>query len=80
VHVCGAFSGPALMEMTGEGVREIPYLPQHYDFKNGKMWPNARPGLGVEFDASRVRMLAEVTQKNAPIPLFRRPDGSITNW
>jgi galactonate dehydratase len=80
VHVCGAFSGPALMEMTGEGVREIPYLPLHYDFKNGKMWPNARPGLGVEFDASRVRMLAEVTQKNAPIPLFRRPDGSITNW
>jgi L-alanine-DL-glutamate epimerase-like enolase superfamily enzyme len=80
VHVCGAFSGPAVMEMTGEGVREIPYLPQHYDFKNGKMWPNSRPGLGVQFDPSRLKMLVEVTQKNAPIPLFRRPDGSITNW
>jgi hypothetical protein len=44
------------------------------------MWPNSRPGLGVQFDPSRLKMLVEVTQKNAPIPLFRRPDGSITNW
>jgi L-alanine-DL-glutamate epimerase-like enolase superfamily enzyme len=80
VHTCGVFSGPALMEMTGDGSRSIPYLPQHFDFKNGKMWPNNRPGLGVEFDASRVKMIAEVTERSQPIPLFRRPDGSITNW
>jgi L-alanine-DL-glutamate epimerase-like enolase superfamily enzyme len=80
VHVCGAFPGPALMEMTGAGTREIPYLPQVYDFKDGKMWPNRRPGLGVTFDTSKVKMISEITEKSQPIPLFHRSDGSITNW
>ena len=80
VHVCASFPGPALMEMTGAGPKEIPYLPQHFDFKNGKLWPNQRPGIGVEFDPKRVNMIAEITARAQPIPLFRRPDGSITNW
>jgi L-alanine-DL-glutamate epimerase-like enolase superfamily enzyme len=80
VHVCTAFSGPVLMEMTGAGPRDIPYLPQHFDFKNGKLWPNERPGLGVTFDATKVKMIAEFTQRNQPIPMLRRPDGSMTNW
>ena len=69
VHVCGAFAGPALMEMTGDGKREIPYLPFVYDFRNGKMWPVNKPGLGVEFDPKRVNMVAEVTEFAQPIPL-----------
>jgi L-alanine-DL-glutamate epimerase-like enolase superfamily enzyme len=80
VHACAVFSGPALMEMLGEGPRDIPHLPRHFDFKNGKLWPNRRPGLGVEFDPQRVQMIAEITAHAAPIPLFYRPDGSITNW
>ncbi len=80
VHVCGCFAGPVLMEMTGDGLAPIPHLPRYYDFKNGKMWPNERPGLGVEVDTARMRLAAEITEKSQPIPLFRRPDGSITNW
>jgi galactonate dehydratase len=80
VHACGASSSPVLMEMTGAGPREEPHLPQHFDFKNGKLWPNARPGLGVEFDPKRATQAAEVTQHAAPIRTFRRPDGSLTNW
>jgi L-alanine-DL-glutamate epimerase-like enolase superfamily enzyme len=80
VHACAAFSGPALMEMTGAGPREEPHLPQHFDFRDGKLWPNRRPGLGVELDTKPLQMVAEITEKAAPIPLFRRPDGSITNW
>ncbi len=80
VHACGVFSGPVLMEMTGAGPRSEPHLPQHFDFKNGKLWPNSRPGLGVEFDPARAKLVAEVTQRSQPIPLYRRPDGSITNW
>ena len=80
VHACCAFSGPVMMEMTGSGTREIPYLPQHYDFRDGKLWPNQRPGLGVEVDTARLEMLAEITEHSQPIPLYRRPDGSITNW
>ncbi|MBM3748224.1 MAG: mandelate racemase/muconate lactonizing enzyme family protein [Acidobacteria bacterium] len=80
VHACGVFSGPALMEMTGAGPREEPHLPKHFDFRNGKLWPNERPGLGVEFDPKRLQLAAEITERARPIPLFRRPDGSITNW
>jgi galactonate dehydratase len=80
VHACSVFSGPVAMEMLGAGPRELPHLPQCFDFRNGKLWPNRRPGLGVEFAASRLQMVAEITQHAAPIPTFRRPDGSYTNW
>jgi L-alanine-DL-glutamate epimerase-like enolase superfamily enzyme len=80
VHCTGVFAGPALMEMRGEGPLDAKYLKQSFDFKDGKMYPNRRPGLGVEFDPSGLKVLAEVTQGATPLPIFRRPDGSITNW
>jgi galactonate dehydratase len=80
VHCCSVFSGPVLMEWLGDGKKEIPYLPQWADFREGKLWPGERPGLGVEFDARRLPVALEVTKRSQPIPLFRRPDGSMTNW
>ncbi|HXX22769.1 MAG TPA: mandelate racemase/muconate lactonizing enzyme family protein [Terriglobia bacterium] len=80
VHACGAFSGPVLMEMTGEGKASYPHLPECYDFRNGRMWPNRRPGLGVTLDTKPLQLAAEITERSRPIPLFHRPDGSITNW
>jgi galactonate dehydratase len=80
VHACSAFSGPVLMEMTGDGHHEYPHLPESYDFRNGKMWPNRRPGLGVTLDTKPLRLAAEITERSRPIPLLQRPDGSITNW
>jgi len=80
VHACGVFSGPVLMEMTGEGKPSYPHLPESYDFRNGKMWPNRRPGLGVTLDTAPLQLAAEITERLRPIPMFHRPDGSITNW
>jgi L-alanine-DL-glutamate epimerase-like enolase superfamily enzyme len=80
VHACAASSGPVLMEMTGAGPRDEPHLPRHFDFRNGKLWPNARPGLGVDFDPAKATKLLEVTERVVPLRIFRRPDGSITNW
>jgi len=80
VHACGVFSGPVLMEMTGEGKPDYPHLPECYDFRDGKMWPNRRPGLGVTLDTSPLQLAAEITERLRPIPMFHRPDGSITNW
>jgi L-alanine-DL-glutamate epimerase-like enolase superfamily enzyme len=80
VHCCGVFSGPVLMEMTGTGPRAMPHLPQCYDFRNGKLFPNTRPGLGVEIDVKQLELQADITEKFAPTPILRRPDGSITNW
>ncbi len=85
VHCCAVFSGPVLMEMVNGGKSKADYLPQAYDLKNGKLWPNRRPGLGVEVDTKRLKLLTEVTEgTKKPTDLrnhmFRRPDGSFTNW
>jgi galactonate dehydratase len=71
---------PAIAEIAGSGPKLPPHLPQGCTFRDGKLWPNSRPGLGVEFDPSGADLVAEITQHNAPIPTYRRPDGSFTNW
>jgi L-alanine-DL-glutamate epimerase-like enolase superfamily enzyme len=80
VHVLGSFPGPVCMEILGAAPVPEPHLPQHADFRNGKLWPNDRPGLGVEFDPRAAKLMIEVTEHRQPVRLFRRPDGSITNW
>ena len=80
VHACSAFPGPVLMELTGDGSRTLDHLPECYDFRNGKLWPNDRPGLGVELDTTNLELVVEVTEQREGAPLNRRPDGSITNW
>lgn len=80
VHTLCAFSGPALTEIAGPAPRTPSCLPLAADFKDGKLWPNSRPGLGVEFDPAGAELIGEFAEKQCPIPLFRRPDGSFTNW
>jgi galactonate dehydratase len=80
VHACAVFSGPVLFEMSRNGHINAPHLPENYDFRDGKLWPNRRPGLGVTLDAKPLKLGAEITEPSRPIPLFERPDGSITNW
>ncbi len=80
VHCVGASSGPHLMEMRGLGKLEAPHLPEVYDFRAGKLYPVERPGLGVTFDPSRAELVLEVKEQSRPIPLYQRPDGSVTNW
>jgi hypothetical protein len=51
------------------------------DFKNGKLYPNDRPGLGVEIDKKQLTQIAEITQPvTNRAQTYFRPDGSITNW
>lgn len=80
VNSLGTFSGPLLMEYSYQG-KTLPHLPACLDFKDGKLYPNERPGLGVEFDASKCTQIMEVTQRDeARMQTYFRPDGSITNW
>src|SRR3954447_5961100 len=77
-HTLGAFPGPVLMECGS--LPKPAYLPQGPDFRNGKLWPREAPGLGVEFDPKGADLISEITERAAPIPIYHRPDGSITNW
>ncbi len=82
VHACGAFSGPVMMEMTGETPKAQPHLPECFDFRKGNLYPNRRPGLGVTLDTKPLQLQAEITLKDRyrVTPIFERPDGSVTNW
>jgi galactonate dehydratase len=80
VHSLGTFSGPVLMEYNFQG-RTFPYLPVCLDFRNGKLYPNERPGLGVELDLKPLKLITEITQPvTNRAQTYFRPDGSITNW
>ncbi len=82
VHVLGSSSGFVMAELTRDGKQDIPYLNGDYiKFKNGKLWPNESPGLGVEFDPSSVELVNVIDKPSAyDHPEFHRGDGSITNW
>ncbi len=80
VHALVAFPGPALQEVGGTGPKLPACLPAAADFRDGKLWPNRRPGLGCAFEPSAAELLLEVTAPDAPIPVYHRPDGSLTNW
>jgi L-alanine-DL-glutamate epimerase-like enolase superfamily enzyme len=80
VHCSAVFSGPVLMELVMGGARPWPYLNQSYDLKDGKLWPNERPGLGVEVDTSKLQLIGDHTEAYSLTPMLRRPDGSLTNW
>jgi L-alanine-DL-glutamate epimerase-like enolase superfamily enzyme len=80
VNSLGTFSGPLLMEYNFQG-KTLQHLPVCLDFKNGKLFPNDRPGLGVELDMKYLKQIAEYTQPiTARAQTYFRPDGSITNW
>jgi L-alanine-DL-glutamate epimerase-like enolase superfamily enzyme len=78
VHALGSFPGPVLCEIGGNTVLP-PHLPECHDFRNGKLWPNERPGLGVTLDMSRLKLIGEVTQPGRS-NTYLRPDGSLTHW
>lgn len=80
VNTLSTFSGPVLIEYNFQG-RAIPHVPVCLDFKDGKLYPNDRPGLGVEADFKQLTQIAEFTEPDFERgQLYYRTDGSITNW
>jgi galactonate dehydratase len=50
-------------------------------FKSGKLYPNERPGSGVELDLKQLTQIAEITEPvTARAQTYFQPDGSITSW
>ena len=82
VHVLASSSGFVMAELTKDGPAEISYLNDDYlSFKNGKLYPNERPGLGIEFKPEKIELVNVITKgSDYDHPVFERGDGSITNW
>jgi galactonate dehydratase len=78
MHTMMAFPGQVLMEYN-QGERPVPYMPEFLECRNGKVWPNDRPGLGVSVDEKQLTFVEAMTEA-APGPTQRRPDGSLTHW
>jgi L-alanine-DL-glutamate epimerase-like enolase superfamily enzyme len=79
VHALGTFSGPVMMEI-GQNNKPHDHLPECLDFKNGKLWPNERPGLGVTVEMKAIKLIGEITEPITDRSTYVRPDGSQTNW
>ena len=61
MHTMMAFPGQVLMEYN-QGERPVPYMPEFLDCKNGKVWPNDRPGLGVSVDEKQLTFIEAMTE------------------
>ncbi len=79
VNTLSTFSGPVMMEAATAQRPAPSYLPEVLDFRQGKLYPNDRPGLGVTLDVKGVQQIAEITQPG-PSRIYLRPDGSLTHW
>jgi L-alanine-DL-glutamate epimerase-like enolase superfamily enzyme len=78
MHTMMAFPGQVLMEYN-QGDRPVPYMPEFLECRNGKVWPNDRPGLGVSVDEKQLTFIEAMTEGAQGIT-HRRPDGSLTHW
>ena len=83
VHVLGSSSpSRCLMELAGGTPERPAYFNEDYvDFRNGKLYLNPTPGLGVKFDPKKATFVMEITAKTKfPHPVLKSPDGAIHNW
>jgi len=78
MHTMMAFPGQVLMEYN-QGDRPVPYLSEFLECRNGKVWPNDRPGLGLTVDEKQLTFVEAMTE-GVPGVTQRRPDGSLTHW
>ena len=61
------------------GNRPPAYLTEFVTFRNGKLIPNDRPGLGITVDVKALTQIAEFDQARTS-NVYSRPDGSLTHW
>ncbi len=83
VHVLGSSSPTRCLMELGGGEPERPayFNEDLVNFKNGKLYLNPNPGLGVTFDSKKATFVLEVAEKTKfPHPILKSPDGAIHNW
>lgn len=83
VHALGS-SSPirCLIELPGGQIEQPAYYNADYlIFKNGKLYLNPKPGLGVEFNPGKADFVLEVTANTKfPHPILYSKDGAVHGW
>jgi galactonate dehydratase len=79
VHALAPFPQAVVFEYN-YGTQPIPYLNEFLTFKEGKIYPNDRPGLGVSLNMERLHLVATIDQPGGNRPTYYRPDGSQFTW
>jgi L-alanine-DL-glutamate epimerase-like enolase superfamily enzyme len=74
-HAAAVFAGPVLNEVLSSSLPD--YLDEGCDFRQGKIYPNDRPGIGVVFRPEKTSLVGEIAQAGS-VSGYTRPDGSFT--
>lgn len=70
------FSVQECARLPGEVLPKL--FPVQAPFREGHLYPPEAPGLGIEFDESKVVEYPPI--QNGGTPQLKRKDGSFTNW
>ena len=79
VHALAPFPQSVVFEYN-YATRPVPYLHEFITFKEGKVYTNDRPGLGVTVNFEALRLVGEITAPGGNRPTYYRPDGSQFTW
>ena len=83
VHVLGSSSpSRCMMELAGGDIEKPAYFNDDYLlFRNGKLFLNPAPGLGIKFDPKKATFVMEVAAKTKyPHPTLQSKDGAVHGW
>ncbi len=78
IHLMTSFPGQVVMEYN-YGATMPSYVAEFVEFRDGKCWPNDRPGLGITLNMGQLTPVAEHTTSVGG-NTYRRRDGSPSHW
>lgn len=79
VHTLAPFAQSVVFEYNYSN-RPIAYLNEFITFKEGKLYTNNRPGLGVSLKMDQLKLVGTIDRPGANRPTYYRPDGSQFTW
>ncbi|MEO7412313.1 MAG: enolase C-terminal domain-like protein [Opitutaceae bacterium] len=79
IHALAPFPQSVVFEYN-YGTQPISYLNEFVTFKEGKLYPNDRPGLGVSVNMERLKLVGAISAPGGNRPTYFRPDGSQFTW
>jgi L-alanine-DL-glutamate epimerase-like enolase superfamily enzyme len=78
IHALAPFPQSVVFEYNY--AQPITYLNEFLTFKEGKLYTNDRPGLGVSLNMAQLKLLATIDRPGGNRPTYYRPDGSQFTW